>query len=144
MLFLNFNSYAGEAFVWEEILGHKGSKRAGRLTSVLLPHLLNFYLPSFFIAILSSRAGVHSCDCILQSSGVLENPDAWSHLQEIRLNWGVAGAWGLEQVPGDAELQAVLRAVAVGSGFQSVIPGLMDSWAAPGKCVRNAKSWASP
>lgn len=94
-------------------------QRAGQLTSVLLPHLLNIHLPSFFIAILASRAVVHSFGCILQFSGVFENHDAWSHLQEIRLNWpgGVAGAWGLEQIPGDADLQAVLTARAAGSSF---------------------------
>lgn len=59
---------------------------------------------------------------------------------------GLGCGWGmrLEQIPGDADLQAVLTARAAGSSFQNVIPGLTDSKAAPGKCVRNAKSWASP
>ena len=91
---LNPPPSSGEAFGWEEILGRRGSKRAERLTSVLLPHLLNIHLPSFFIAILASRAVVHSFGCILQSSGVFENHDAWSHLQKSDLT-GLGCGWGM-------------------------------------------------
>ena len=42
---------------------------------------------------------------------------------------GLGCGWGmrLEQIPGDADVQAVLTARAIGSSFQNVIPGLTDS-----------------
>lgn len=91
----------------------------------LCPSWLIYWLP-FSTVILASWARVCSFGCTLESLVEFEKSRclAWPGHLEVRFNW--PGVWlghqNLNESPGDAKVQAILRAIALVSNFQSVIP----------------------